>query len=800
MSNLQSLALARRCHERLALGVLLLSVAGAGCGGHPGTTPVPCVAGTFDPDGDPSTGCLVFTACAAGEFVGSEGTPLTDRVCAPCGSGTFSDASNASACTEWSDCVAGVYVSGAGTVSSDRECTACPAGTFTSGENQSMCLGANDCAAGTVQTQPGTTTAPPVCEDCVAGQHCPGGDAPAMACSDADDTWDDDADPATACVPRSVCGVGTRVASMGSAVSDRACTDCSVGTFSTESNAPDCGAWRDCLTGTFVANTPTTSADRVCTACAGGTYTSGSNQAMCVPVGSCAPGTVQTAPGTESSPATCAACVPGQYCAGSDVAAVACGQADDWDHDGDPATPCGDRSDCAAGYQVASAGSATTNRTCTPCTGETFSTMVNAPTCSPWRTCGNGMEAAPGSSTMDRTCQVAGWLRQFGGANHTETYAVATNANADVFFAGTVLVDLPGQTGLGNSDMFLRKYDSGGNLVWTRQFGTEEEDIGVAVATDTNGHVIVVGYTSGSLPGFTNPSPLLNWDVAVFAFDADGTPLWGHQLGGVESDLGLAVTTDADDNVFVSGSTWGALPGHTHAGRLDAYVAKLDADGVSQWTRQLGGPADEWTGAITTNAAGSVFITGKTFGALPGQTSFGQTDMFLLQYDADGNLIWSNNVGTASWEEAAGIAADAAGNLYLAGLTDRGDSGFVTHALVEKYDSTGALVWSRTFGVETYQHAAGVGVDASGTVYVGGNVIEWLDPEPNLADVFVATYDSDGNPGWSRRFGTNADDYLTSVAVSPDGVLFVGGFTYGTFPGQPTVGNGDAFVSLVTPP
>ena len=78
--------------------------------------------------------------------------------------------------------------------------------------------------------------------------------------------------------------------------------------------------------------------------------------------------------------------------------------------------------------------------------------------------------------------------------------------------------------------------------------------------------------------------------------------------------------------------------------------------------------------------------------------------------------------------------------------------------------------------------------------------IEWLDPEPNLADVFVATYDSDGNPGWSRRFGTNADDYLTSVAVSPDGVLFVGGFTYGTFPGQPTVGNGDAFVSLVTPP
>jgi hypothetical protein len=174
--------------------------------------------------------------------------------------------------------------------------------------------------------------------------------------------------------------------------------------------------------------------------------------------------------------------------------------------------------------------------------------------------------------------------------------------------------------------------------------------------------------------------------------------------------------------------------------------------------------------------------------------------MFLLQYDADGNLIWSNNVGTASWEEAAAIAADAAGNLYLAGLTDRGDSGFVTHALVEKYDSTGALVWSRTFGVETYQHAAGVGVDASGTVYVGGNVIEWLDPEPNLADVFVATYDSDGNPGWSRRFGTNADDYLTSVAVSPDGVLFVGGFTYGTFPGQPTVGNGDAFVSLVTPP
>jgi hypothetical protein len=802
MLDLQSLAPQRRSHERLALVALLLSAAAAGCGGPSDTTPVPCVEGTFDPDGDPSTGCVAFTECTAGQFVSAEGTPLTDRVCTPCGSSTFSVTSNASACTAWSDCAAGAYVSAAGTASSDRECSACPAGSITSGENQSMCLAANDCAAGTVQTVPGTTTTPPVCEDCVAGQHCPGGDAPAVACTDSDDTWDDDADPATACVPRSVCGVGTRVVAMGSAIGDRACTDCSVGTFSTEPNAPSCGAWRDCTAGTFVANTPTTSADRVCTACAGGSYTSGNNQAMCVPVGSCAPGTVQTAPGAGSLPPTCAVCTPGQYCAGSVAPAVTCGVSSDWDHDGDPSTPCGARSNCAAGYRVASAGSSTTNRTCAACTGETFSTTVNALMCTPWRTCGSGMEASPGSNTMDRTCQVAGWVRQFGGGADTSDYAVATNANADVFFAGSVNEELPGQTALGNTDMFLRKYDSGGNLIWTRQFGTAEEDVGSAVTVASNGNVIVTGYTAGALPGFTNASEY-DWDVAVFAFSADGTPLWAHQFGSVESDYGFAVTTDATHNVFVGGCTWGALPGQSHGGRDDTYVAKLDVDGDLLWTRQLGGTSDDCAVSIATSPDGSVSITGATYGDLPGETSLGQTDMFIIQYDTDGDLLRSNHIGTTEWEEAAAIVSDALGNLYIAGLTDRVDPGFVTHALVEKYASDGALLWSRTFGVEDLQHATALGVDAAGNVYVGGNVVETGtvgEPGTNLEDVFVATYDSEGTAGWSRRFGTVFDDYLTSVAVSSGGVLYVGGFTYGTFPGQPPVMYGDAFVSLVTPP
>ena len=74
------------------------------------------------------------------------------------------------------------------------------------------------------------------------------------------------------------------------------------------------------------------------------------------------------------------------------------------------------------------------------------------------------------------------------------------DADGNVYVAGDVGAALPNQTVTTENDGFLRKYDSAGNEIWTRQFGTSARDSAAGVAVDATG-VYVAGSTGGALPG-----------------------------------------------------------------------------------------------------------------------------------------------------------------------------------------------------------------------------------------------------------------------------------------------------------
>src|SRR5437667_187492 len=65
---------------------------------------------------------------------------------------------------------------------------------------------------------------------------------------------------------------------------------------------------------------------------------------------------------------------------------------------------------------------------------------------------------------------------------------------------------------------------------------------------------------------------------------------------------------------------------------------------------------------------------------------------------------------------------------------------------------------------------------------------------PGGEDAFVRKYDSKGTEVWTRQFGTSTIDGAVSVAADRDGNVYVGGYTFGTFPGQTSSGYEDAFL------
>ena len=388
------------------------------------------------------------------------------------------------------------------------------------------------------------------------------------------------------------------------------------------------------------------------------------------------------------------------------------------------------------------------------------------------------------------------WIRQFGTDGGDEGWGIALDATG-VYVAGWTFSTFPGQTNAGAEDAFVRKYDASGTVLWTRQFGTFNQDYALSVAVNQSGAgVYVGGHTWATLPGQTSAGGL---DAFVRMYDRDGNELWTRQFGTSGAEAAGAVAADAS-GVYVAGSTDGTFPGQTYYGDFDAFIRKYDADGNELWTRQYGTVGDDRAHGITADPFG-VVVAGMTSGTLPGQTSAGDVDAYVQKYDADGSLIWTRQFGTPGQEDSSGIGHDQTG-LYVAGQTTGVFPGQTSSgnsdAFVRKYDVNGNELWTRQFGTSSFDYLRrGLAVNASG-IYPAGFTYGVFLGEVGSGDLdaFVRKYDAGGNSSWTVQFGSSMADWTYGAAADQTAV-YLTGFTEGVLPGQPNPPWSDVFLVKV---
>ncbi|MEJ2358347.1 MAG: SBBP repeat-containing protein [Deinococcales bacterium] len=404
---------------------------------------------------------------------------------------------------------------------------------------------------------------------------------------------------------------------------------------------------------------------------------------------------------------------------------------------------------------------------------------------------------AAGSATTPAT-----WLRQFGGSSYEYASDVATDGAGNTTLVGYTLGALPGHTSAGALDIVLVKYDPDGSQLWARQFGGTSFDLASDVTIDGSGEITLVGRTQGVLPGQTSFG---GDDLVLVKYDPDGSQLWARQFGGTGNDYASGITTDADGNTTVFGYTSGVLPGQTSAGGADLILVKNDPDGNQLWTRQLGTSLDDYSGGITTDAAGNTTVVGDTAGIFPGQTSAGGTDIVLVKYDPNGNQLWTRQFGSAGNDIAGDVTTDAAGNTILVGFTygelpgQTGAGG--TDIILAKYDPNGNQLWTRQFGSTSNDYAYGIATDPAGNSTLIGNTLGALPGHPSAgrADVILAKYDPEGSQLWTRQFGSASDDYGYGITADAAGNATLVGDTLGALPGQTSAGSGDVFITQYPP-
>lgn len=389
------------------------------------------------------------------------------------------------------------------------------------------------------------------------------------------------------------------------------------------------------------------------------------------------------------------------------------------------------------------------------------------------------------------------WQQQLGTASDEYGYAVAEDPNGGVYLVGYTLGSLDFDS-QGGRDAVLRRHTASGTRDWGRQLGAAgtEQAFGVAATASA---VVMGGHASSSLSGDVYAGG--TFDGFVAKYSSLGTREWVRMLGTSAEDSVRAVATDGTA-FFVAGYTAGALQG-TQAGLKDAFVAKYSASGTLLWVRQLGTASDDLAHGVAADASGNVYVAGVTGGALPGNATSGGQDVFLARYDASGALAWVRQWGSPGDDVAQDVEVDGTGAIAMGGSTTGSlawDNVGGLDAFVARWTSAGVRTWARQLGTAADESGYGVATDASGTVYLAGSSTGALVPGyVGGHDAYLASYTSDGTREWVKHLGSTADEVALGAAMRSSGGVYLVGGTMGTLPGATSAGGKDIFLSRFAP-
>ncbi len=417
---------------------------------------------------------------------------------------------------------------------------------------------------------------------------------------------------------------------------------------------------------------------------------------------------------------------------------------------------------------------------------------------------------------------------QFGTTGLDFGYGVATDSNGNLYVTGTTSGSLNGPN-KGSSDVWVTKFDSNGNQVLAKQFGSADGDIAYEITTDKYGNFYLAGSTSGSFVAGNN-SPA-GTDAWVAKYNKNGKKLWGRQVGenSTRGDFGFSTSgfglqVDDGGNVYLSGLTINDNdPENGGKGILDfpveddSWVIKFDRNGNQQWFTKIVDPQQPSASplAITpffdesydlaVDQGGNSYLVGWT----QGLAKESDPSRLLLKYDAwvskvgaDGNVEWTQQFGSKDegLEFAWAVDTDSKGNIYVTGWTtgelgtrdkefEKSDSYDV---FLTKFTPDGDQVWAKQIGSQgddgTY--FGDLVIDAYDNIFVSGYTNDKLGKggSDKNTDGWVGRFDTNGNNKWIQQIGIkDKADYATGLAVNNAGQLFVTGFTEGFF------GNGNNF-------
>jgi hypothetical protein len=359
------------------------------------------------------------------------------------------------------------------------------------------------------------------------------------------------------------------------------------------------------------------------------------------------------------------------------------------------------------------------------------------------------------------------WGTYYGGSAIDEGFSCSVDMIGNIYLVGRTgsnnSISSSGSHqvvyGGGPNDAFLAKFDTNGFRQWATYYGGAAYDCALSCKNDTYGNVYICGQTASSIGNSiaTNGCHQLNWggntDSFLAKFNTSGVRQWGTYYGGTGNEATNYLSIDGSFNIYMTGftevnsgtviATVGSHQSVFGGGAEDAFLVKFDTMGVRQWGTYYGGSGFEQGFSCTTDIAGNIYFsgftdtgTGSVIATSASHQSIiaGNSDAFLVKFNANGIRQWGTYYGDTAFDEGASCHTDAVGNVYLGGSvllgTGNGIATIGSHqsnygggsydAFIAYFNSAGIRQWGSYYGGTGNEVIYSCSVDNFNNLYFAG--------------------------------------------------------------------------------
>lgn len=379
------------------------------------------------------------------------------------------------------------------------------------------------------------------------------------------------------------------------------------------------------------------------------------------------------------------------------------------------------------------------------------------------------------------------------GPEVTGIKASATGPDGSLYVVGQLdNKTADGQPIKGDTDAVLMKYDSAGQLLYTRTLGALDNADGVAIAVSADGKQVAIG---GSITGRLDVSDsstvsTSGADSFVSVFSSGGEEQWTQRRGALNSDDQVnAVSFGSDGKVYLAGTTGSSMPGATSVGGKDAYLAAFSATstpvpgGTPTWKAS---PAfTTQFGTAGTDKATGVAISGSTAYVSSVEDGHAVIRSYALQASGPPVLSATRDLGDLMGGTITGVGIGANGEVIVAGSTHNGalDAGTVTNPYGDGGEAFVARLSGdlQAAGTDRLTYYSGAGDTTASAMTVSGDsvyITGRVAGAPNEASGDLAVqqgYAAQIDPAtgavtWSKRFdGMEGQSAPTAISVDATG-------------------------------